>query len=63
LPLSHIKGFASALRRTDVEWDKATLSDFLAEIELEADRLGELVESVLQTRRRDAAGAQRKNWS
>ena len=61
LPLSHIKGFASALRRTDVEWDKATLSDFLAEIELEADRLGELVESLLQTRRRDAAGAQRKN--
>ncbi len=51
LPLSHIKGFVSALRRTDVEWDVETRRDFLAEIELEADRLADLVESLLEAGR------------
>jgi signal transduction histidine kinase len=51
LPLSHIKGFVSSLRRTDVEWDDETRKEFLAEIELETDRLAGLVESLL------AAGA------
>ncbi len=40
LPLSHIKGFVSAVRRTDVEWDARTRVQFLADIEVEADRLG-----------------------
>jgi CheY-like chemotaxis protein len=47
LPLSHIKGFVSALRRSDVEWDSETRRDYLAEIELEADRLAEIVESLM----------------
>jgi two-component system sensor histidine kinase KdpD len=51
LPLSHIKGFVSALRRTDVEWDMETRREFLAEIELEADRLADLVESLLEAGR------------
>jgi two-component system sensor histidine kinase KdpD len=48
LPLSHIKGFVSSLRRTDVEWDDATRAEFIAEIDLEADRLTEIVESLLE---------------
>jgi two-component system sensor histidine kinase KdpD len=48
LPLSHIKGFVTTLRRTDVEWDAETRTEFLAEIELEADRLAQLVESLLE---------------
>jgi two-component system sensor histidine kinase KdpD len=47
LPLSHIKGFVTSLRRTDVNWDEETRKDFLAEIELETDRLAQLVDSLL----------------
>jgi two-component system sensor histidine kinase KdpD len=47
LPLSHIKGFVSSLLRTDVEWDDETRDEFIAEIDLEADRLTEIVESLL----------------
>jgi two-component system, OmpR family, sensor histidine kinase KdpD len=47
LPLSHIKGFVSSLRRNDVEWDEATRREFLAEIEIETDRLTQLVEQLL----------------
>src|SRR5438477_10890413 len=43
LPLSHIKGFVSSLRRTDVQWDEATRRDFLRELEIETDRLAELL--------------------
>jgi len=46
LPLSHIKGFVTSLRRTDVEWNEEARSEFLAEIDLETDRL------ALQTCRR-----------
>ena len=46
LPLSHIKGFISSLRRTDVRWDEAARRDFLAEIEVETDRLAELVDAL-----------------
>jgi two-component system sensor histidine kinase KdpD len=55
LPLSHIKGFVSSLRRTDVHWDAATRRDFLAEIEVETDRLAELVDAL--TRAGGATGA------
>ncbi len=51
LPLSHIKGLVSALRRTDVEWDAETQRDYLAEIELEADRLADLVEWLVEAGR------------
>ena len=50
LPLSHIKGFVTSLRRTDVEWDDETRTEFLAEIELEADRLAELIDALLSGR-------------
>src|ERR671911_597598 len=49
LPLSHIKGFVTALRRTDVEFDQQTRADFLSEVELETDRLAELVDVLSDT--------------
>ncbi len=49
LPLTHIKGFVTSLRRSDVEWDADTRKEFLAEIELETDRLAQLVDSLLAT--------------
>ncbi len=48
LPLSHIKGFVTTLRRDDLEWDETSRQDFLAEIELEADRLAQMIDSLLQ---------------
>ncbi|MBV9353974.1 MAG: hypothetical protein JO023_00465 [Chloroflexi bacterium] len=48
LPLSHIKGFVTTLRRDDLEWDEASRKDFLAEIELEADRLAQMIDALLQ---------------
>jgi two-component system sensor histidine kinase KdpD len=50
LPLSHIKGFVSSLRRTDVNWDEETRREFIAEIDLETDRLAELIDSLLSGR-------------
>jgi two-component system sensor histidine kinase KdpD len=50
LPLSHIKGFVTSLRRTDVDWDEDTRSEFIAEIDLETDRLAQLVESLCTPR-------------
>jgi len=47
LPLSHIKGFVTSLRRADVDWDEETRSEFLAEIDRETDRLDQFVESLL----------------
>jgi two-component system, OmpR family, sensor histidine kinase KdpD len=55
LPLSHIKGFVSSLRRTDVEWDDQTRNDFIAEIDLETDRLAELVDLLLDAGARESA--------
>jgi signal transduction histidine kinase len=60
LPLSHIKGFVSSLRRTDVQWDDETRNEFIADIEQETDRLAELVELLLAPRvpdGRDTPGA------
>ena len=48
LPLSHIKGFVSTLRRPDMEWDDGTRLEFLAQIERETDRLTQLVDELLQ---------------
>jgi signal transduction histidine kinase len=47
LPVSHIKGFVSSLRRTDIAWDGETTRQFLEQIEVEADRLQELIDSLL----------------
>ncbi len=49
LPLSHIKGLVTSLRRTDVEWDDNTRREFIEEIDLETDRLAQVVESLLTT--------------
>jgi two-component system sensor histidine kinase KdpD len=50
LPLSHIKGFVTSLLRTDIRWDEETRNEFIAEIDVETDRLAELVDSLLAAR-------------
>lgn len=55
-PLSHIKGFVSTLRQTDVEWDESARQDFLAEIEREADRLARLIGDLLDMSRLGSGG-------
>lgn len=55
-PLSHIKGFVSTLRTRDTAWDVETHDDFLAEIEREADRLGKLIEDLLEMSHVNTAG-------
>src|SRR5207237_2631742 len=57
LPLSHIKGFVTSLRRTDVEWDDETRKEFIREIDLETDRLAELIDSLLSARPRKVSSA------
>ncbi len=46
-PLAAIKGFTTTLLRDDVRWDDATQRDFLRIIEEETDRLGELIDNLL----------------
>lgn len=46
-PIAIIKGYASTLRREDVEWDSSVIRDNMAIIEDEADRLTTLVEDLL----------------
>ncbi len=55
-PVSIIKGYAGTLARQDADWDKATLSDGLAVIEEEADKLNELINNLLDTSRLQAGG-------
>jgi two-component system phosphate regulon sensor histidine kinase PhoR len=62
-PLHHIKGFATTLLQTDVEWDAATQRDFLGSINHEADRLTNLVEKILHLSRLEADGLpMEKEW-
>jgi K+-sensing histidine kinase KdpD len=56
-PLSHIKGFVSTLRQTDVEWDEETRQDLLADAERETDRLAGLIRDVLDMTRLQSSGA------
>lgn len=56
-PLSHIKGYASTLLQTDVNWDAETQRDFIASIERQADRLARLITDLLEISRLDAGGA------
>ncbi len=46
-PLAAIKGFATTLLRDDVSWDEATQRDFVKIIDEESDRLGELIDNLL----------------
>jgi signal transduction histidine kinase len=56
-PLHHIKGFATTLLQTDVEWDESTQSDFLNSINQETDRLANQVEKILELSRLEAQSA------
>lgn len=47
-PLTAIKGYASGLLETDVEWDVTSRTYCLEQIGKEADRLAELVNSLLE---------------
>jgi signal transduction histidine kinase len=58
LPLSHIKGFVSSLRRDDMTWDDDTRQEFLAEIEQEVDRLAQMVDGLMHARSKNAGRGQ-----
>ena len=55
-PVALIKGYASTLRRDDAKWDKKTISESLAVIEEEADRLSRMVDDLLDASRLQAGG-------
>ena len=59
-PLTSIKGFASTLLQTDVEFDKESSRDFLQTIEKEADRLKRLIEELLVASRLEAGALEVK---
>ncbi len=48
-PLGFIKGYTTTLLRKDTEWDAGTLREFLTIIDEETDRLGELIENLLDS--------------
>ncbi|MGE3269345.1 MAG: ATP-binding protein [Chloroflexota bacterium] len=56
-PLSHIKGFVSTLRQTDVEWEEEIRQELLADAERETDRLSGLIRDVLDMTRLQSGGA------
>lgn len=53
-PLTSIKGFASTLLQTDIQWSDKERRDFLASIEQEADRLGQVIKNLLEVKQPDA---------
>jgi signal transduction histidine kinase len=55
-PVSIIKGYAGTLAREDADWDQDTLTDGLAVIEEEADRLDQLITNLLEASRLQAGG-------
>jgi PAS domain S-box-containing protein len=55
-PVALIKGYASTLRRDDAKWDRAVISDSLAVIEEEADRLSSMIDDLLDASRLQAGG-------
>ena len=55
-PVTLIKGYASTLRRDDAKWDKNTISESLAVIEEEADRLSKMIDDLLDASRLQAGG-------
>ena len=48
-PLTSIKGYASSLLRTDVDWSEELEREFLETIDREADRLNQAVSDLLDT--------------
>lgn len=50
-PLGFIKGYATTLLRTDINWDETTRREFLTIIDEEADRLRELIDNLLDSSR------------
>ncbi len=55
-PIALIKGYASTLRRDDVEWDKEMIDESLRVIEEESDHLAAMVEDLLDATRLQAGG-------
>jgi PAS domain S-box-containing protein len=53
-PVALIKGYAETLRRDDASWDPGTIRDGLDVIVEEADRLTDLIESLLEASRLQA---------
>lgn len=53
-PLTSIKGFATTLLADDVVWDPENQRDFLKTIDVEADKLGDLIEQLLDLSRIEA---------
>ena len=50
-PLGFIKGYATTLLRDDITWDDISRREFLTIIDEEADRLRELIDSLLDSSR------------
>jgi signal transduction histidine kinase len=55
-PVALIKGYASTLRRDDAKWDRKVISESLAVIEDEADRLSRMIDDLLDASRLQAGG-------
>lgn len=53
-PLGFIKGYSTTLLREDTDWDEETRREFLNVIDEESDRLGELVDNLLDSSRLQA---------
>jgi signal transduction histidine kinase len=53
-PLTSIKGFATTLLADDVQWHPSSQRDFLHTISEEADKLGDLIEQLLDLSRLEA---------
>jgi PAS domain S-box-containing protein len=59
-PVALIKGYVSTLRREDASWDRSIVQDSLKVIEEETDRLGEMIENLLDASRFQAGGIKLK---
>jgi signal transduction histidine kinase len=57
-PLGFIKGYATTLLRDDTTWDEKNRREFLTIIDEEADRLRELIDSLLDSSRLQAGTLQ-----
>jgi signal transduction histidine kinase len=57
-PLGFIKGYATTLLRDDTTWDENTRREFLTVIDEEADRLRDLIDSLLDSSRLQAGTLQ-----
>ncbi len=53
-PLTSIKGFSTTLLAEDIEWPPAKQRDFLQTIDEESDKLGDLIEQLLDMSRMEA---------